>query len=351
MEISIAKQQEEELSKISLRFKSFLAVCYNQNFRYFPVWFVSIAGLSFSLIMTVFMARWEQSRIQEQFDRRADNLTFALQRNLDDVSQVARSLSGFYKASDLVNSDEFREFSLQILKNTPGVLRVGYAPKISQAEREIYEQEQGIKLWQGLNRKKREIAPKMPVYFPSTYLEPNDSLQQSYLGYNHLAEWQKKAAIEKARDTSVLAIAPSFLSNFSTHKEFIIYVPVYDRTGSLASRAERKKSFSGVAYAVFQVEHIVRTALKRLNSNGWNLYLYEMPVDRLESALNKSLNSPKEHFLIAYSADREKFIQDAESANVEHLLADSPNHRHCPYSQDWAVCIRTVNLNETCRYS
>ncbi|MBP0016218.1 MAG: CHASE domain-containing protein [Cyanobacteria bacterium SBLK] len=333
------------MPKTSLKLKSFLAGFYSQNLRYFPVWFISIAGLSLSLIMTVFVARWERSRIWEQFDRRADNLAFALQQNLDDVSQVARSLSGFYKASDRVTSEEFREFSLQILRNTPGVLRVGYAPKISQAEREIYEREKSLTIWQGRDKKERKIAPKMPVYFPSAYLEPNDSLQ-SRLGYNHFAEWQRKAAIEKARDTSVLAIAPSFIPNISTHKEFIIYAPVYDRSGSVATREERKKSFSGVAYTVFQVENIVRTALKGINTNGLDLYLYEMPVDRLESALNKSLNSPKEHFLVAYDAQQEKFLQDAESAKIEQLLANSPQHRHCPYSRDWTVCIRTVNLED-----
>ncbi|MEM9541082.1 MAG: CHASE domain-containing protein [Cyanobacteria bacterium P01_E01_bin.42] len=333
------------MNHINLMFKSYITIFNRPSWRYFPVWLVSIAGLSLSLGATVFVTRGERSRIREQFDRRADNFAFALQRNLDDASQVARSLSGFYKASDRVTPDKFREFSSQILRNTPGILGVGYAPQIGQSERATYEKKQDIKIWQSGEAKEREPASEMPLYFPSTYLEPRDALQSRF-GYNHLAEWQRKAAIERARDTSVLSTARSFLPNLSTDKEFIIYVPAYDRSKSLETREDRQSAFFGVAYTVFQVEHFVRTALKGLNSNRYDLYLYEMPVDRLESALNKGLDSPKERFLIAYSTEREKFIRDVESAKIDQLLAHSPNHRHCPYSQDWTVCIRTVNLED-----
>jgi signal transduction histidine kinase len=333
------------MSNITLKINHFLSIFSRPNMRYFPVWLVLITGIGVSIAMSIFVERWERSRIQEQFDRRADRLAFALQRNLDDVSQVARSLSGLYKASDRVTSEEFQEFSLQVLRNAPGILGIGYAPKVTQEERISYEKSQNLKIWQGRDRKKRETAPEMPEYFPSTYLEPREYLQSSR-GYNHLGEWQRKAAIEKARDTSVLAIARSFSPTTSNNKEFIIYSPVYNRADSSASREERQNLFSGVAYTVFQVENIMRTAFKGLDINPLNLYLYEMPVDRLDSALNKNLDSPKEHFLIAYKSQQERFISDAERAEIDELRADSIHPRYCPYSQDWTFCIRTVNLED-----
>ncbi|WP_204103235.1 MULTISPECIES: CHASE domain-containing protein [Spirulina sp. CCY15215] len=316
-----------------------------QHWRYFPVGFVLIAGLSISTIMTIFVDRSVRSQTREQFDRRADNLAFALQRNLDDVSQVARSLSGLYNATDTVTAEEFHEFSLQVLRNAPGILRVGYAPKVIQEERINYEEKQNIKIWQIGDRQEREIASEMTEYFPTTYLEPYESLQP-LLGYNHYSEWQRKAAINRARDTSVLAIARSLSSQVLTQTEFTIYSPVYNNSYSLVTREDRQKAFSGIAYTTFEIENIVRMALKALDINSFNFYLYEMPVDRLESALNKNLSSPKEQFLIAYNSQQERFLKDAEKAKVEQLLANSPNHRHCPYSKDWTVCIRTVNLED-----
>ncbi|MGK7924788.1 MAG: CHASE domain-containing protein [Spirulina sp.] len=333
------------MNGIALKFSRLSLVFHRRSWRYFPVGLVFIVGIGLSATMVGLVNRWERSRIREQFDRRADNLAFALQRNLDDVSQVARSFSGLYKATDRVNAEEFHEFSQQVLRNAPGILGVGYAQKLTREERITYEKTRSLKIWQSRDGKERKIAPEMSEYLPSTYLEPRESLQP-FLGYNHWGEWQRKAAIEKARDTSVLAIARSFSPEVSQNPEFIIYSPVYDRSSSLATREDRQKAFSGVAYTIFQVEHIVRTALKGLDANSLDLYLYEMPVDRLESALNKSLSSPKEHFLIAYNSQQERFIKDAKKARVEQLLANSLNHRHCPYSQDWTVCIRTINLED-----
>ncbi|NEO27195.1 MAG: HAMP domain-containing histidine kinase [Kamptonema sp. SIO4C4] len=83
---------------------------------------------------------------------------------------------------------------------------------------------------------------------------------------------------------------------------------------------------------------MVKETLKGLTTNQLNFYLYEMPMDQLNSAFRKNLDTPSQHLLAFY---------DAENNQIRHQVSHAQNTSpRCPYSSKWTACIRTLNLED-----
>ncbi|MBP0016219.1 MAG: EAL domain-containing protein [Cyanobacteria bacterium SBLK] len=313
---------------------------------YIPVVLTPIIGLGLSGVTTFKIAQREKVQHQQEFERQADRLAFVLQRNLDNASRVARSLGGLFEASEEITVEEFSTFSERILQESSSLLGVGFARRIPQSQRDRFEEDltrRGIPhpfIWEGDRTETLEPSPEGDEYYPTTYIEPLEQREQ-LLGYNHYADWRRRVAIEQARDSNVTVTTsrvtlPS--PNHRVSRGFIVYQPLYKQG------VDNEENFLGVAYSVVQIDRAILASLQELDWQHLDFYLYDTDLDRLESALVKGLTAIERRFLLFYDARSQKTVEDPHLAQISRLFGKHENQRHCPYSQDWTMCIRTLNL-------
>ncbi|MGK7924789.1 MAG: EAL domain-containing protein [Spirulina sp.] len=317
-----------------------------------PVGLTLSIGITLSGVATWGVDRAWRSQRQQDFERQADRLAFVLKRNLERASHIARSLGGLFEASEEITPEEFSIFSRRILQDSPSILGVGWAQRVPLSQRDRFEKELTRRealhafIWEGDRTKTANLSPSAEEYFPTTYIEPFP--QRSHLlGYNHNADWRRRAAIKQARDSNV-TVATSRVTlpspNHHISRGFIVYQPLYAPGSDNESTAKRRENFLGVVYSVVEIDKAILTALKELDWQHLDFYLYDTDLDRLESSLVKGLTEIERRFLLFYDARAQQAIDDPKLARISRLLTKNRGGRHCPYSQDWTVCMRTLNL-------
>ncbi|MEM9541630.1 MAG: diguanylate cyclase, partial [Cyanobacteria bacterium P01_E01_bin.42] len=319
---------------------------------YLPVGLTVILGFSLSAIAAFRIAQREQDRHQQEFERQADRLAFVLQRNLDNASRVARSLGGLFEASKEIDPEAFSTFSDRVLQDSPSIPSVGFARRITQSQRDRFEQDLARisashpLIWEGDRTETFIPSPPSEEYYPTTYIEPFQERSQ-LLGYNHNADWRRRVAIEQARDSNVTVATGRVTLPSPNHRisqGFIIYHPLYKEGADKESLVKRRENFLGVAYSVVQIDEAILSSLKEIEWQHLDFYLYDTDLDRLESALVKGLTTIERRFLLFYDARTQKIVEDPHRAKLSRFLIKDKHHRRCPYSLDWTVCMRTLNL-------
>lgn len=326
--------------------------------RYLPVWLSLILGVGLSVVAAGIVSKSEFARTQEHFERRADNLTLALQQNIDQYSQMTRALGRFYSVSDRVTRIKFTQFSQPFIDRHPGILGTGWAMRVMAAERNTYEQRMQVDGFANLSIQEQDRSGKLvtasqrPEYFPITYLEPSQELGE-IVGYDLSSEWQYKIAIEKARDTGAMVAAGNISLLDRSSSSFLMFVPIYHQEMPDNTLQAHRQFFRGVVYTAFEIEQMVRPSLRHLNVKNLDFYLYQMPVDQLDSALNKTALDPNDRFLAYYNASKQELVTDPQLAKPIETITRMGDWRrlgwraspsYCPYNPADVVCIRTVNV-------
>ena len=259
------------------------------------------------------VGKWEYSSRQARFERQADNLVNALQRNLDRYVQITRFLGGFYDSSSSISSEQFQLISQNILPYNRNIVGVGWAPRVSKLKR----------------------ASDRAEHFPIIYIEPKEQKPPLVLGYDLYSQSQHQAAIEKVKKTGVI-VQTRLDQNTSS---FIIYRPLYDSNSLDATLENFELSFRGVVFTVYQLKDMVETSIKANELNQFDFYLYNSPLDQLQSSLMKpSLNSGK-YFLLSYNDRTQQIRENGQTANLEGFKEQS-----CPFDREWFKCLRTLNI-------
>ena len=319
--------------------------------RYWAAGVVGLTGLILSSIATFIVHRWEVAEDRERFQQQSTVLVSELQRQVDSYIQLTRSVGTLFNTSESVTLHEFQEFSRSLLPYYNGLLGLGWAKKVDAQERLSYEQQfhsQGAVDFTIRDRDSagnKVAAGKRPVHFPTTYLEPSEQLQDS-IGWDAASDPKRLSALKKVERLGVSAATP--LVQLENGKSgFVLYYPVF-RVGdqSLSSeKSDANATFQGAVFGLYEVKTWIETATVSLNLNGLDFYLYHLPEDHLNSALNKSSITANDSFLIAYKADTKTLTDSPQRANliaIDSNTEQSP--RHCSYSSEWEFCIRSIHM-------
>ncbi|MBO1348402.1 MAG: CHASE domain-containing protein [Hormoscilla sp. GUM202] len=154
------------------------------------MWLSLMVGIGLSTVASGIVWKWELAKTQQQFDRRADNLAFALQQNIDEYAQLTQALGAFYDAADRVSRADFTEFSQPFLLRYPGIWALGWAQRVLASEREAYAESmvaQGFRqfnIWERNADRKAIAASSRAEYLPSTYIESQEPFKQA-IGFDH----------------------------------------------------------------------------------------------------------------------------------------------------------------------
>ena len=313
---------------------------------------VGLTGITLSIVATFVVYHWELAKDREWFQQQSTVLVNELQRQLDSYTQLTRSVGTLFNTSEKVTREEFQEFTSSLLPYYDGLLGLGWSKKVENWERSLYEQQlqaQGLiyfKIREHNPRGNQVVAGDRPVYFPTTYIEPLERWQD-YIGWDAASDRKRLLSIEKAERIGVSMSTP--LVQLKNGKlGFVLYYPVFGsnnfKSQSLESeQLDSNTKLQGVVFGFYEIRTWVEKAISNLNLNGIDFYLYRLPEDQLDSALNKTAVTATDYFLIAYKAESQSLTESPQVANL--AVIDSPTNRRrlCRYSRAWEFCIRSLH--------
>jgi signal transduction histidine kinase len=216
-------------------------------------------------------------RGQDQLTDDADATVAALDRRMDDYAQVLRGAAGLYSASEDVSYREFHNYfaDQDIERRFPGVQVIGFAS---------YVPRDGIPGY--ARRTRRDVARSGLPYGPFRpypklkpdatealiidHLEPPPGNSRAF-GLDLLSEVNRRRAALLARRTGEpTATAP--ISLVQTQGDALgvdLMVPVY---GTPPSETGAPRRWSGVVYAAFRIDNLLRGVLGDMSGTQVEVY-------------------------------------------------------------------------------
>ena len=89
-----------------------------------------IAGLLFSIVVSIAVKRWEDSRYYIGFSSKAQNLANAVQNSLNEYLGVLTVLGEIFSNIQIVERRSFTELSRGILERYPGIHALSWNPLV-----------------------------------------------------------------------------------------------------------------------------------------------------------------------------------------------------------------------------
>src|SRR4029453_3875552 len=168
-------------------------------------------GIAFAITVGVFLyaSHWEHERARGDFERHAENLGRAIERDLVSYVEGFRSIAALYAGSQEVEREEFRAFVSGLLARHPGIRGATWHPRILDADRESFEQRvrsQGLPLFQitEYNAAMQFVpAAHRSEYAPVLYIEPRAGNEVMY-GYDSAPRADRRVVLDWTRDSGEL---------------------------------------------------------------------------------------------------------------------------------------------------
>ena len=240
-------------------------------------------GLLLSLIAAYAVGRWEQRVTKAEFEGVAATELIVLQNGINEyLSRLVTLRTLFESTNEEITRSEFEVFSGRLFENHPGILRVGWVPRIKRKERADYEAaavNDGVAGYQikslaadgGLSP-----APQSDEYFPVFFsTEPKTSV---VYGLDYSTDPMRWATLERARDNDAVAVLPTKLvydqKGGGTHG-VLVSVPVYVKGTSRTTIADRRRNLAGYVVGIFDLAQLlqsVRTATAASSAIAINAY-------------------------------------------------------------------------------
>jgi diguanylate cyclase (GGDEF)-like protein len=166
-------------------------------------------------------------------------------------------LRGLFIADPNVTEGEFNRYldGIDVSRRYPALLRVGYAPLVTNANRAFVEthlREKGLANFQVPAAQ----APYVPVLYG--YPAPEDAL-----GMNLYADLLRRQAMDAARDKNQPQITGRLTLRYDLRHRpgFILYVPIYgDRIPPVAVE-QRRQALTSYLYAAFRGEDLISSTI------------------------------------------------------------------------------------------
>jgi signal transduction histidine kinase len=227
-------------------------------------------GFGVTSAATVVVGSREVANHRLQFQRRTDNLTTALQRNLNRYTEVLLALGDYYRVSNFeVDPPSFAQFVERALATYPGIQALEWAPYVLGTEREGFEEQMrtlGIRDFRMTERTaqgKLVPAAARDYYVPVTYVQPLAGNEVA-VGFDLASDQTRKLAIETARETQSLRATARIrlVQEPGEQFGFLVFLPLM--------RPDKAPDY---LLGVFRVSDVVEEALNEFDSDiDFDLY-------------------------------------------------------------------------------
>lgn len=218
---------------------------------------ILLLGFCFTLLVYHYFSKLTHEQDRSNFERTVQEIEGQIRLRTETSIALLRAGTGLFAASNQVNAREFDRFVQQIEldKNYPGVLGIGFSRRFSAAEKANVIAEmrrQGV-----ANFDVSPADPPRDEYNAILYLQPASDRNKEAIGFDMATEDVRRQAMESARDSGT----PKASGRVTLIQErilevkqpgFLIYVPVYRKNVPLDTEAERRQALLGFVYSPFR---------------------------------------------------------------------------------------------------
>lgn len=210
------------------------------------------------------------------------------------------STQGFMNSSPAVDREHFKQFVsiFNLSEKYPGIQGIGFAEKLSQDSLQKHIKQVRA---EGLSDYKVWPRDERQTFFAIKYLEPQDWRNKRALGFDMSSELVRRQAMERARDTGVVAASGKVRlvqeTNENIQYGFLLYAPLYKTRGVPSSLEERQKQLIGYAYSPFRIGDLFQEVLNELKDKNELIQVevfeghFATPDNLVFQSLNSSPNS------------------------------------------------------------
>lgn len=220
------------------------------------VWSVTLLSLGLTVLVWYFVQSYAYSRSLDRFIDRVDETNDSIADRIAHYEQVLRSAVGLFEAHDPVSREQWKSYieASKIQDNFPGIQGVGVAEFVDPDKKQEFVDE--IRA-EGFSEFDIHPAGVRERYSAIIYLEPFDWRNQRAFGYDMYSDATRRAAMDSAIESGEPTFSGHVVLVQETEQDvqlgFLVYMPVYKKGASLATREERHKATKCFVYAVFRV--------------------------------------------------------------------------------------------------
>ncbi len=238
-----------------------------QAFRSAIPWGVLATTLALTAAGWFALERSRHAEARSQFERRTETAVAAVRARLTSYEQVLRSGAARMASSSSVSRPEWRDFinHLQLDERFPGIQALGYAEWVDDWERPAHE-----KRMRDSGFPDYDIRPpgQRASYVPIVYSEPFVGRNARVLGYDMFSEPIRRAAMERARETSEVAVSGKLVLTGDTFRGsqpqqpgVIMYVPVFHDGIRVVAREDKRPALAGFVFGPLRMHDLMRGIL------------------------------------------------------------------------------------------
>jgi diguanylate cyclase (GGDEF)-like protein len=237
-----------------------------QSGLYRPALVAAGIGLLLSLAGAYAVGRWERRVTRVEFEGVATTELIEMQNGVNEyLSRLVTLRTLFESANEDVTRSEFEVFGGRLFENHPGILRVGWVPKVNRKERADYEAAAVNDGVPGYRIKSLAAdgaltpVPDSNFYFPVFF--STEAKTSMIYGLDYSSDPVRWAALERARDNDAVAVLRTRLYHDlrgGTHG-VLVAVPVYVKGTSRTTIADRRRNLSGFVVGIFDLAHLLQS--------------------------------------------------------------------------------------------
>lgn len=218
------------------------------------------------LIATYFV--WNNVE-QARHERRLQTFGVAVDRVVSNLSDriaayelVLRGVKGYYEGSHSIHPQEFRSYvkALNLPQTRPGLHAISLLANVPWTDVAGHE---AIMRSLGLTDYHVRPAQERAQHAPVTHIEPMTLDNSRRLGHDALAHPEQRHALERARDSGVMALSgPLWHEGDALNPEdaglLVMYMPIYATHQPPDTVAQRRSTIVGWVAASFRLADVIR---------------------------------------------------------------------------------------------
>jgi len=294
----------------------------------FPIT-VGILGVAASVAAFMISSNLKHAAIEKEFIFASKQKVKVILKNIDSHLQVLDSVKAFYNASTNVSRQEFTTFVAPTLMAYRNIQAIEWLPKVSYAERNIYEQQANK---EGLDRflivEKNINGEFIPVnvrdsYFPVYYVEPMKG-NEKLLGFDLASNAKQVADFDKALiHGDKIATAPlALVKSLKTQVSISFFSPIYQQKKT-AINSSQQSSLRGFVLLILNVDELF---LEVSNDEKKRLPLYIEDItepEKIEKIYGEQLNNSRfsRSEIITFAARSWRITTYNHSVNYAQMLS------------------------------
>ncbi len=251
-------------------------------------------ALSFvvALILVSYAAKSDKVRTELAFQRRAAEVSAAVQQTIRSQMEVVQSIVDLYNGSDNVTREEFSIFSLPLASRYAGVQALEWIPKIPASERQAYEaaaQREGLpgfRITERVAQGKMVPAGQRSEYYPVYFVVPLKGNHRA-LGFDLGSETKRMESLSRSCISGETVATQRIRLVQEDNEAFgmLLYAPVYAATEATDTSTARCANLKGFILGVFNIDDLVNSGLEHLKWNDLMIALLDRSAPSDESFL------------------------------------------------------------------